>query len=254
MSHINCNEMLFQIEDLMLNICLDRYPWLDAITELDKNREAATNIYDPELEYSPLIQGYFDLMSISHSSGSYALDSGRTINPNRSPLQSKSAFQNFCDGLMLEHDHFILKHKWKRKRNYTAIKNYVEDLLDRDIDFQVIHGDFNKLNHQAEGIYQFQQILTEFRSRILNGDTSCEDLLDYSWVIEQDREEGLICRYLLIYDGVSDIKAEDCVIAHTDNYERFEEENLLTIIHTLSNHDIEDQYLRARIPGMRCFG
>ena len=82
---------LFQIEDLMLNICLNRYYWRDAIVELQRNREAATTIYDPELEYSPLLQGYFDLMSMSHAS-----DSGRTINPRRSPLQSRTAFQNFC--------------------------------------------------------------------------------------------------------------------------------------------------------------
>jgi hypothetical protein len=27
----------------------------------------ATDIYDPDLEYSPMLQGYFDLMSISRS-------------------------------------------------------------------------------------------------------------------------------------------------------------------------------------------
>jgi hypothetical protein len=77
-----------------------------------------------------MLQGYFDLMSISHAS-----DSGRTINPRRSPLQSRTAFQNFCDGLMDEQDHFILRHKRQRKRNYTAIKNYIEDLLDSDCEF-----------------------------------------------------------------------------------------------------------------------
>ncbi|MCY6411637.1 hypothetical protein QTA56_05705 [Acinetobacter sp. VNH17] len=250
MNHINCNETLFQIEDLMLNICLNRYYWRDAIVELQRNREAATNIYDPELEYSPLLQGYFDLMSMSHAS-----DSGRTINPRRSPLQSRTAFQNFCDGLMDEQDHFILRHKRQRKRNYTAIKNYIEDLLDSDCEFQVIHGNFNKLNHEAQGVYQFHQTLTEFRSRILKRDTCCEDLLDYSWVIEQDREEGLICRYIFIYVGSSDIELDNYATDRTDkNYELIEEENLLNIIHTLSNHDVEDQYLRARIKRMRCFG
>ena len=170
MNHINCNETLFQIEDLMLNICLNRYYWRDAIVELERNREAATTIYDPELEYSPLLQGYFDLMSMSHAS-----DSGRTINPRRSPLQSRTAFQNFCDGLMDEQDHFILRHKRQRKRNYTAIKNYIEDLVDSDCEFQVIHGNFNKLNYETQGVYQFHQTLTEFRSRILKRDTCCED-------------------------------------------------------------------------------
>jgi hypothetical protein len=36
MNHINCNETLFQIEDLMLNICLNRYYWRDAIVELEE--------------------------------------------------------------------------------------------------------------------------------------------------------------------------------------------------------------------------
>ena len=32
------------------------------------------------------------------------------------------------------------------------------------------------------------------------------------------------------------------------------EENNLNIISILANFDIEDQYLRARVKGMRCFG
>ena len=124
MNHINCNETppdrRFNAEYLFRPILLAK---CDGCTE--DYREAATAIYDPELEYSPMLQGYFDLMSISSTSSS-----GRAINPRRSPLQSRTAFQNFCDGLMDEHDHFILKHKRQRKRNFTAIKNHIEDLLD----------------------------------------------------------------------------------------------------------------------------
>ena len=247
---MNRHEVLIQIEDLMLDVCLDRYYWRDAIVELEINREAATTIYDPELEYSPLLQGYFDLMSMSHAS-----DSGRTINPRRSPLQSRTAFQNFCNGLMDEHDHFILKHKRQRKRNFTAIKNHIEDLLDDGYELLLMLEGVSYPYTTSQGVYQFHQTLTEFRSRILKRDTCCEDLLDYSWVIEQDREEGLICRYIFIYVGSSDIELDNYAIDRTDkNYELIEEENLLNIIHTLSNHDVEDQYLRARIKGMRCFG
>ena len=161
MNHINCNETLFQIEDLMLNICLNRYYWRDAIVELERNREAATTIYDPELEYSPLLQGYFDLMSMSHAS-----DSGRTINPRRSPLQSRTAFQNFCDGLMDEQDHFILKHKRQRKRNYTAIKNtIVRALLNADITITdrryIAHEDDTGYHHFAIDVAKDYEYLME---------------------------------------------------------------------------------------------
>jgi len=113
---MNRHEVLIQIEDLMLDVCLDRYYWQSVMAALEDYREAATAIYDPELEYSPMLQGYFDLMSISSTSSS-----GRAINPRRSPLQSRTAFQNFCNGLMDEHDHFILKHKRQRKRNFSLV-------------------------------------------------------------------------------------------------------------------------------------
>ena len=67
---MNRHEVLIQIEDLMLDVCLDRYYWQSVMAALEDYREAATAIYDPELEYSPMLQGYFDLMSISSTSSS----------------------------------------------------------------------------------------------------------------------------------------------------------------------------------------
>lgn len=182
---MNCHAVLIHIEDLMLDICLDKYYWQSVITVLEEHREAATKLYDPELEYSPMLQGYFDLMSISKPSCS-----GRTINPSRSPLQSRSAFQNFCDGLMDEHDHFILEQKRQRKRNFTVIKNQIEDLLDDNCDLRLIPVGFNYPYKASQDIYQFYKTLKEFQRLIQNRDGCFKELLDYYWIIQQKRDEG----------------------------------------------------------------
>ena len=281
---MNRHEVLIQIEDLMLDVCLDRYYWQSVMAALEDYREAATAIYDPELEYSPMLQGYFDLMSISSKSSS-----GRAINPRRSPLQSRTAFQNFCNGLMDEHDHFILKHKRQRKRNFTAIKNHIEYLLDDGHELLLMLEGVSYPYTTAQDIYQFHENLKKFHRRVLNRDTCFKELLDYSWVIEQDRDEGYLCQFLFIYDGsyrnhtekyveeiiqiLDDSEEENDSLnreskhQHRDSYEQDTlksdmihcndvqiEENNLNIISILANFDIEDQYLRARVKGMRCFG
>lgn len=289
MNHINCNETLFQIEDLMLNVCFDRYHWRDAIVELEKIRETAIRIYDAELEYSPLIQGYFDLMSISHLSDSHQPDSDR-VNPCRSPLQSRTAFQHFCDGLMDEQDHFVLRHKRQRKRNYTAVKNYVEDLVDRGCEFRLSPIGFMNPNQTTHGIHNFNATLTKLQSRILAGESYFKDIMDYSWVLEQDREEGLICHFFMIYNDSDDSdnhEYTDFIFqildddyeksdyeyippanhSDDDNAQGASESNIIQYkkkpskyeifinsISSLSNHGVKDQYLRAKIKGMRYVG
>jgi hypothetical protein len=65
--YMNHSETLIEIEDLMLYICSGKCYWKEAQSALEDYRKEATDIYDPELEYSPLLQGYFDLMSTSRS-------------------------------------------------------------------------------------------------------------------------------------------------------------------------------------------
>ena len=190
---------------------------------------------------------------------------------------------------MDEHDHFILKHKWQRKRNFTAIKNHIEDLLDDGHELLLMLEGVSYPYTTAQDIYQFHEDLKKFHRRVLNRDTCFKELLDYSWVIEQDRDEGYLCQFLFIYHGsyrnhtekyveeiiqiLDDIEEENDSLnreskhQHRDSYEQDTlksdmiycndvqvEENNLNIISILANFDIEDQYLRARIKGMRCFG
>ncbi|KAA8731433.1 DUF932 domain-containing protein [Acinetobacter qingfengensis] len=65
---MNHNETLIEIEDLMLNICSGKYHWKEVHFLLEDYLQLAHDIYDPETEYSPMLQGYFDLMSIHRSS------------------------------------------------------------------------------------------------------------------------------------------------------------------------------------------
>ena len=78
MSH---SELLIKIEDLMLYICSGKCYWKDVQSELEDYRKKAIEIYDSDIEYSPLLQCYFDLMSIDRSSGL-----GRATNTSRPQL------------------------------------------------------------------------------------------------------------------------------------------------------------------------
>ena len=281
---MNCNEVLIQIEDLMLSICSGKYHWKEAEYELEDYREVATNIYDPDLEYSPMLQGYFDLMSISHS-----LDLHGRTKRDSSLFRSRTDFIDFCDGLLDEHDRFINRHKRQRRRNFKVLKKNFEDLLDRHCKLLLVRVDVSYLYDANKDICQFDADLNTFRRLIHLRHDCFEHVLDYSWAIEQGRNKGYHCHFLFIYNGSKhmrdgyfaeqisktwlDVTDDDgCYFScnrksHKDNYLRQgtlgigtiqrnhdEVEKALNAIGYLASADKEDQHLRAKIKGMRCFG
>ena len=281
---MNRHEVLIQIEDLMLDVCSGKYHWKEAEYELEDYREVATNIYDPELEYSPMLQGYFDLMSISRS-----LDLHGRTKRDSSLFRSRTDFIDFCDGLLDEHDRFINRHKRQRRRNFKVLKKNFEDLLDRHCKLLLVRVDVSYLYDANKDIHQFDADLNTFRRLIHLRHDCFEHVLDYSWAIEQGRKKGYHCHFLFIYNGskhmcdgyyakeVGEIwrditNGDGCYFScnrksHKDNYRRQgtlgigtiqrnhdEVEKALNAIGYLASADKEDQHLRAKIKGMRCFG
>ena len=118
---MNHSETLIEIEDLTLYICSGKCYWKEVQSALEDYRKEAIEIYDPELEYSPMLQGYFDLMSISHSSSM-----NRRISSIRSLFHSKTDFKTFCDELLDQHDRFLSRHRRQRQRNFKALKDDFE--------------------------------------------------------------------------------------------------------------------------------
>lgn len=282
---MNRNEKLIKIEDLMLDICSGRYHWRDAINELKEYRKLATDIYDPELEYSPLIQGYFDLMSMSRRS-----DPNRIIKSNQPIPLSMSDFGKVCDDLNNKHDDFIDKHKRQRNRNATVLEKRFEDLLSMHRKLLLVRVDLSYRYEADIGIRQFDADLKALRRQIQNRDTCFKGVLDYSWAIEQGRLRSYHCHFLLIYNGSKQrcdgYYAEQLIKVwlditdgkgcyfncnskdHKDEYRRLgtlgtgmihrnnerEVKNAINTILYLARADKEDQYLRAKIRGMRGFG
>jgi len=282
---MNRNEKFIKIEDLMLDICSGRYHWRDANDELEKYRKLAIAIYDPELEYSPMLQGYFDLMSMSHRS-----DPNRIIKPNQSITLSMSDFGKVCDDLNNQHDDFIDKHKRQRKRNAKALEKRLEELVEDHCKLLLVRVDVSYRYDADMDIRQFDADLEVLRRRIQDGDTCFKGVIDYSWVIEQGRDKGYHCHLLLIYNGSKYMKdeyygmqvgevwqditdGEGCYFncnskAHKDQYRKqntlgigmIHRSNALEVIRALNaisylaRADKEDQHLRAKIRGMRGFG
>lgn len=282
---MNHSETLIQIEDLMLDICSGTYHWEDVEYELKGYRNLATDIYDPDLEYSPMLQGYFDLMSISRSS---SLD--RRTGLDRSLFHSRTDFINFCDDLLDEHDRFINKHKRQRQRNFKVLKDNFKDLSDHHCKLLLVRVDVSYLYDADVDIHQFDADLNTFRRLIHLRQDCFKGVLDYSWAIEQGRDKGYHCHFLFIYNGSKhrrdgyyaeevgemwkDITNGDgCYFScnrksHKENYRRQgtlgigmihrndedEVENALNAISYLAKADKRDQHLRAKIKGGRSFG
>ncbi|TEU28524.1 YagK/YfjJ domain-containing protein [Alkanindiges illinoisensis] len=279
------NETLIQIEDLMIDICSGKYHWKNAIEELEYLFKTACDIYDPELDYSPLLEGYFNWMGISHSSGI-----GRPRKSASALFVSKTDFLNQCDDLIDKHERFIRRQQQQRRSNFSRLVDKFERLVARHCKLLLVRVDVSYQYEADIDIHQFNADLRRLRRRIQSRDTCFKDVLTYSWAIEQGREKGYHCHFLLIYNGSKcmrdgyygeqmaevwqDITGGDGYSfncnrkGHKDNYRRFgtlgigmihrsnerEVENALKAISYLARAEKEDQHLRARIPGMRCFG
>jgi len=284
---VNRNEKLIKIEDLMLDICSGRYHWRDAITELEEYRKLAFDIYDSELEYSPMLQGYFDLMSINSLNPVRARLATRS---NQPLFRSKTDFMGFCDDLMSQHDQFINRQKRKRNRNATVLEKRFEKLVEDHCKLLLVRVDLSYRYDADTSIRDFDANLEVLRRRIQNRDTCFKGVLDYSWAIEQGRDKGSHCHILLIYNGSKYMKdeyyamqlgkvwqditdGEGCYFncnskAHKDQYRKqntlgigmIHRSNALEVsrafkaISYLARADKEDQHLRAKIRGKRGFG
>lgn len=283
---MNRNEILIQIEDLMLSICSGKYYWQEAEYELEDYREVATDIYDPDLKYSPMLQGYFNLMSINRSLHLHNSRAGL----DRSLFCSRTDFMDFCDDLLDEHKRFINRHKRQRRRNFETLKDNFEGLLDQHCKLLLVRVDVSYLSHANKDIRHFDADLTTFRRLIHLRQDCFEHVLDYSWAIEQGRNKGYHCHFLFLYNGSKhmrdayyakevgeawrDITHDDgCYFScnrkrHKDSYRRQgtlgigmihrsckdEVKNALNAIKYLARAEKKDQHLRERIRGMRCFG
>lgn len=278
MSH---NEIMILIEDTMLELCSGHYDWTEVNDELTRYLEDAREIFDPELEYSPMLAAYFKLMGITRST---------SYSPSNPLFLDEDDFLDYCDDLKDQHDDFMRKHHRQRSRNLKTLRESFDNLLDRHCKLLLVRVDISYGYETNTSIWQFDADLRMLRSRIQNKDTCFRHMLGYHWAIEQGREKGYHCHLLFIYNGSQRMKdgyygdrigdlwqeitqGDGCYFncnrsAHKENYRRQqtlgigmihrnrqqEVANAIQAIRYLAHRDKEDQHLRARIPRMRCFG
>ncbi|ENW94098.1 YagK/YfjJ domain-containing protein [Acinetobacter dispersus] len=282
---MNRSETLIEIEDLMLYICSGKCYWKEVQPALEDYRKEAIGIYDPELEYSPMLQGYFDLMSISRSSGLRG-----KMSSNGELFHSRSDFMTFNDELLDEHDRLLRRHRRQRQRNFKALKDDFETLLEKHCKLLLVRVDISYPYDTDMDIRQLDSDLNIFRGRIYDRQGCFNGVLDYSWAIEQGRDKGYHCHFLFIYNGsihmcdgyyaeqigktwINITRDNGCYFSchrkrHKNSYRRQgtlgigmihrnnkdEVKNALNAIRYLARVEKKDQYLRERIKGMRCFG
>lgn len=281
---MNHNETLMQIESLMLDLCDSSYR-SDTAHQLERQWETATRIYDPEIDYSPMLQGYFDVMGINHS-----LPMHSRVRIGKSPSLSKTALERYCDELVLEQDDFIRAHRRRCRRNATTLATAFKILVSQHRKLLLVRVDVSYDYEANITIRQFNADLEVFRRRIHHKDTCFKGLLGYAWAIEQGRDKGYHGHFLFVYNGSKHIRDEyygmkigklwqditnddGCYFncnskAHKDQYRRLdtlgigmihrsnqrEVDNALKSIAYLAKPTKVDQYLRAKVKDMRCFG
>ena len=176
-------------------------------------------------------------------------------------------------------------------KNQQSLFEYASTLIHHYARTLVVQVDLSiKKEYQAlYNIQAFNQALEVLHRRIADQDTCFSGLHGYAWALEHGISKGYHCHFLFIYNGskhmcdgyyakeVGEIwrditNGDGCYFScnrksHKDNYlrqgtlgigtiqrNRDEVEKALNAIGYLASADKEDQHLRAKIKGMRCFG
>ncbi|QUY37606.1 YagK/YfjJ domain-containing protein [Acinetobacter junii] len=276
---MNQSHALLKIENFMHVILSKMYDWKSFKTEHQQILELASSVYDGNYEYSPLVQTYFDLMPRNIYLDNYAV------------FDKEQAFKSFQNQLREEHKNFISKLHVKNQRNRQVLFKYFEGLLGQHRKLLLVRVDLSYQYERSATISQFDKDIKKLINRIQNKDTIFRDQVGYAYRLEQGgKSKGFHCHLLVIYNG--SIRCRDSYLAqsigelwqkqitkgdglffncnqqdHKQRYcelnklglgliernDKFAITNAFEVIGYLALPEKDDQYLRARLKGMRVF-
>lgn len=263
----------------MFKVSKRKYRWNDFQFDFDTLKTKARAVHNPNCEYSPLVQAYFNLLPENISCEDQEI------------FESKSVFQCFQRELAEKQESFLDGFIDQIRDNQGSLKNYFNELLQRHRKLLLVRVDLSYSALAQPSISRFNRDVKRLVSRIQDKDTIFKDQVGYAYRLEQGgKSKGYHCHLLIIYNG--SLRNSDSYLAQrvgelwidkiTEGNGQFyncnqaehkkyywglnqlgigmierrnskEVGNALKAIGYLADPDKDDQYLRAPLKGMRKF-
>lgn len=276
---MNEAQILLDIENFMLKVSRRKYRWNDFQFDFDVLKSKARVVHNPDCEYSPLVQSYFDLLPENISWKDQEI------------FEDKHVFHCYQRELAEVYENSLDRFIENNRRNRRKLKNYFNELLDRHRKLLLVRIDLSYSALAQPSISRFNRDVKRLVSRIQDKDTIFKDQVGYAYRLEQGgKSKGYHCHLLIIYNG--SLHNSDSYLAqrvgelwrdkitagkgqfyncnqaeHKKYYKDLDQlgigmierrnakdvENALKAISYLADPDKDDQYLRAPLAGMRQF-
>ena len=136
---MNQAQTLIDLEKFMSSVCRRDYHWEDFASDYDQWLDDARAIYDEELEYSPLIQAYFDLMP------------ERFDWEDQDIFEDDQAFRSFQRHLKYQQQYFIEDLANQSDDYHNHLDDYFASLVDRHRKLLLVRVDLS---------YRFERLAT----------------------------------------------------------------------------------------------
>lgn len=277
---MNEAQTLIAIENLMKSVIKKNYRLRDFKSDYAELMHDARAIYHTYRDYTPLIRAYFDLLPERIRQGDKVIFDNRT------------AFENFQFEISEAQKEFIQRFKRNNRRNQTNLEAYFAGLVERHRKLLLVRVDLHYASEKHPSIKRFNQDIEKLISRVQNKDTIFKDQVGYAYRLEQGgKSRGYHCHLLIIYNG--SLHCKDSYLGQEigalwkeqitrgdgefyncnqrEHKHRYKQEDRLGIgmiprddlckvnnaqhaISYLARPEKDDQYLRAKLPGMREFG
>lgn len=257
-----------------------RYHWRGFQSDHIKLMHEANVIYNSYRKYSPLIRAYFDLLP------------ERIRCRDEEIFYSHAAFEKFQSELKQAQKEFIQGFKSNNQRNQQNLEAYFATLVERHRKLLLVRVDLHYSSDKHPSMKLFNQDIEKLITRVQNKDTIFKDQVGYAYRLEQGgKSRGYHCHFLIIYNG--SLRCKDSYLGQEigilwkehitrgdgefyncnqrEHKHRYKQEDRLGIgmiprddlckvnnaqhaISYLARPEKDDQYLRAKLPGMREFG
>ncbi|NUF65562.1 inovirus-type Gp2 protein [Acinetobacter bereziniae] len=273
-------QTLLAIENFMKQVIKPTYRWYNFDEDFQDLLHEADAIYNPKYQYTPLVQAYFDVLNDLVEYGDTTI------------FDDRQAFKRFQNQVKEAQEAFIQSFQRNNQRNRNNLQVYFNGLVDRHRKLLLVRVDLHYPSDVCKSMKQFSKDIKKLIKRVQDKDTIFKDQIGYAYRLEQGgKSRGYHCHLLVIYDGSKHCKDSylsgeigllwreiitsghgEFFSCNTATYKReyrligtlgigmierkdkWAVANALTAISYLARPDKDNQYLRAKLTGMREFG
>lgn len=273
-------QTLLSIENLMKDVIKPSYRWHNFDDDFQKLIQEADAIYNPDDQYTPLVQAYFDVLNDLVEYGDTRI------------FDNRQAFKEFQNETEKAQEVFIRDFKRNNRRNQRALQDYFQGVVDRHRKLLLVRVDLHYASDACTSMQQFSKNIKKLIKRMQDKDTIFKGSVGYSYRLEQGgKSRGYHCHLLVIYNGtkhhsdgyygsqIGELWQDEITEGNGEFFNcntathkrRFRLEgslgigmierndkraivNALRAVSYLAKPEKDNQYLRAKLHGMREFG